>query len=626
MRIFNKMSLIKKDKRYKYTVFTYIPSIFFTILLEFSGVAQSLDMFIYDFAVNYSSNASKKHLPITIVEITEQDIKRLGWPIEDEKICSVLDMISNYQPLAIGLDLYRDKGVGPNSLCLNQAFKNNSKLISIYNLSGDISHVPGTPKNRQAYNDLVVDIDGVIRRDLVHVIGQGESSVSFPLRLKEVADGNNELLKNIERGIYKESWLTPNSGGYHRDVDLSFGFQRLLYFREPNAFDTYSFSSALDGTLNSNKIENRIILIGSTAASLKDFYQVPYSKFRSKDKVLNMSGVEIHANRLANFFDKEIGLKSFLFLMPGWGNLSIILFMFLLTIFIGETQRNIKNNLFSFVFIFTIYLSSSVFLLFKGIWLGIAIPSSILLFNGISSLLSKGFLNQKHERQIRQLLGQATSPEIASQLWEQREQLLKDGRFEGKKINVTILFSDIVNFTTISEKLNPQLLMEWVNRGMAICVPAVTERSGMVNKFTGDGMLAAFGVPISSNREEEALSAIKAASEINEKLKTLNKSLSLENLPEMRMRIGIHSGEILAGSMGSAERLEYAIIGDTVNCASRLESIQKERYEGPLRVLFSEETMTLIKKNVLDEEYVEWGSMKVKGREKELNVYQLKFQ
>ena len=167
--------------------------------------------------------------------------------------------------------------------------------------------------------------------------------------------------------------------------------------------------------------------------------------------------------------------------------------------------------------------------------------------------------------------------------------------------------------------------MDWLNRGMASCVPAVTTRGGMINKFTGDGMLAVFGAPLSEDPNADARSAIEAAIEIQTGLVKLNEELAKEGAPANRMRIGIHSGVVLAGSMGSSERLEYAIIGDTVNCASRLESFEKSRHVGVLRVLVSSTTRELLGDELNNSlHWDEWGEIQVKGREEPLLVAELK--
>ena len=188
-----------------------------------------------------------------------------------------------------------------------------------------------------------------------------------------------------------------------------------------------------------------------------------------------------------------------------------------------------------------------------------------------------------------------------------------------------MLFTDTANFTSVSEGMSPRQLMDWLNRGMEVCVPAVTKRGGMVNKFTGDGMLAVFGVPLEQDSKAEAQAAIEAAIEISAGLEQLNKDLLKEHEPAMRIRLGIHSGDALVGSMGSTERIEYAVIGDSVNCASRLESLEKDRHEGVLRVLLSSTTLELLNptfKSSLDLE--NWGPIQVKGRAEPLLVSELK--
>ena len=234
-------------------------------------------------------------------------------------------------------------------------------------------------------------------------------------------------------------------------------------------------------------------------------------------------------------------------------------------------------------------------------------------------------MSQQHAQQIRELLGQTTSPAVAQQLWDQRDELLSNGQFEGRQLPVTALFTDTVSFTSVSERLSPRELMDWLNRGMCICVPAITNRGGMVNKFTGDGMLAVFGVPIEGDKSAEAQAALEAAMEIKAGLESLNQELRNAGEPEMRVRLGIHSGEALVGSMGCPARIEYAVIGDTVNCASRLESLEKHRHEGVLRVLLSANTLELLSDDFRRSlQLNHWGTFQVKGRDEALDVHELK--
>jgi adenylate cyclase len=242
---------------------------------------------------------------------------------------------------------------------------------------------------------------------------------------------------------------------------------------------------------------------------------------------------------------------------------------------------------------------------------------------GSTGIVRRGAISQHHQQEIRRLLGQATSPAVAQQLWNQRAELIQDGRFTGREQAVTILFSDTCNFTQVSEQLGPAKLMEWLNQGMAISVDAVTSHGGMVNKFTGDGMLAVFGAPVSAGRGADAAQALAAARSIQAGILDLNKTLKRRGSAPLRLRIGIHSGVVLTGSLGSRERLEYAVIGDTVNCASRLESMNKERHKGLVRVLVSSTTLVLAGESLEQQSLIDWGEVSLKGRQEAIRVFEL---
>ncbi len=594
--------------------------------IDKTNLPQAIDLMIYDYITTIKKSKDGVKDPIVIVSIEESDIKEYGWPIDDSLFCKGIDLLDNYGAITIGFDIYRDKGVGKNKECLNQKFTENSKLVSIFNVANNIGHIPGTPPERQSFNDLSLDSDGVLRRDIVHVSGQNESTVSFPLRIYEIAFNDKLMRKNLEDNLIKDAWIGKSSGIYRREIDASLGMQKMLRFRTPGTFTKYSLKELLNDNISPSSIEGKIILIGSTAPSLKDLFVVPFSKFESSKLMMRIPGVEVHANRLATFIDQKNGTYDPGLIIQGKGKFILLLFTIILSIVFGESYKRLHKSLIINT-LFLITLSTLlIYLLFNNILIGVSIPIlGILTFSSIA-WLRRSFVGQKHTQQIRRLLGQATSPVIAEQLWQQRDQLLKNGRFEGRKIWVTVLFTDMVNFTKVSEILDPSELMDWLNRGMAICVPAITKRGGMVNKFTGDGLLAAFGVPISNSHNQDAKAAIDAADEINNGLYILNKSLKKEGVPEMKIRMGIHSGEILAGSMGSSERVEYALIGDTVNCASRLESLDKNNHKGYLRVLLSSNTKKLLNTSSDNEKrFNKWGLMKVKGRSEEINVFELLF-
>jgi len=603
----------------------YLGGLLAIILLRSTGLAQTVDLVLYDFITHRRPAESGQQTNITLIGIEESDIQRFAWPIDDGLLCDAIDKLDQQGSVAIGFDLYRDKGVGPREQCLRDRFRDSPKLISIFNVAADIGPVPETPPQRQSYNDLTMDADGVLRRDLVHVTGQDAATVSFPMRVMEVATGETSLREALDNGSHDDAWVSANGGGYHNEIDADLGFQRLLRFREPGSYRQFTFGQLLDDQIPQAAIQNKIVLIGSTAPSLRDLYEVPHSRFRQGAELFQVAGVEIHANRLATLLDQQRNRFTSGWIMPGWGNLLLVLTCGIGGVLLGERIAKLRHSEIA-AGATAITLSGGLLLLLYQlhIWVGVVMPIAALISMSGAAWFRRGAVSQQHTQQIRRLLGQTTSPAVAQQLWNQREELLRDGRFKGQQLPVTVLFTDIAGFATVSEQLRPGELMEWLNRGMTVCVPAVTRRGGMVNKFTGDGMLAVFGVPLRDDPAAEAAAAIDAACEIRAGLERLRTELSAEQAPAMRMRIGIHSGDVLVGSMGSAERIEYAVIGDSVNCASRLESLEKNRHRGVLRVLLSTETLQLLPAQYRQQLHVEhWGDINVKGRDEPIGVCEL---
>src|SRR5690606_8766258 len=141
-------------------------------------------------------------------------------------------------------------------------------------------------------------------------------------------------------------------------------------------------------------------------------------------------------------------------------------------------------------------------------------------------------------------------------------------------VPVTVLFSDIRSFTSISENMDPRELLDFLNEYLSGMVESVLQHHGVVDKFIGDAIMAVFGAPVPE--PEDPLHAVCAALAMREKLAKINEGFVERGLPEIRTGIGLHSGQVVAGNMGHSERMEYTVIGDTVNLASRLEGLTKE--------------------------------------------------
>lgn len=585
-------------------------------------LTETLDLLWYDLITTLRPAPAGREHPIALVGIDEGDIDAFGWPIDDAIICQAIDRITAAGATAVGLDIYRDRGVGPNQDCLRQRFRDDPRLISINNVADGIGPVPGTPPQRQGFNDLVVDPDGVVRRDLVHVSGQDAATVSFPLRVLEVGKGALWMRQQLEKGTAPGPWLEPSSGGYQR-LDAA-GYQQMLVFDQPGSFPLWNLRQVLaQQPLPERAFRGRMVLIGSTAPSLRDLFPVPKTRFATDSSLMRIPGVEVHAQRLAALLDRYNGDHTRrIRTLQGWSDAVLELLAAVLGLGLGEAFRQLRRSVLAVGLVAVLLVGGSVVLLLANVWISLAMPLAALVMMAGAAWLRRGAASQEQQQQIERLLGQTTSPAVARALWNQREQLLSDGRFEGRQLNVTVLMSDTCNFTTVSERLDPRSLLAWLNQGMSRFVPAITTRGGMVNKFTGDGLLAVFGAPLSDGPEADALSAVEAALAIQSVVEELNEGLAERGEPAMHLRIGVHSGEVLAGSIGSSERLEYAVIGDAVNCASRLESVEKERQRNRCRVLVSAETRSLLPDD-LALRWEGWGLVPLKGRQEPLEVWEL---
>ena len=466
-----------------------------------------------------------------------------------------------------------------------------------------------------------MDPDRVVRRDLLHVGGQPEAVRTLPLRLLETAAQTPNLDRELEQ-MPDGVWLSEHSGGY-QNLDAA-GYQTMLPVYPPGRYSGLELADLLEGDVNEAMIRGRIVLIGSVARSLRDLFEIPHSRFQNDAQFFEVPGVELHSQRLEALQRLLQNQAPLWVTARGWQRNLLLTAMVLLGALIAEWPQRLRRGVLLLSAAALLLTGGLMALNISGIWIGCTMPLAGLLLAGGSGLLGRGIQSQQHQKEMRRLLGQTSSPAVAQHLWEQRQNLIKNGRFAGREQYVTVLFTDTCSFTSVSEQLTPTALMEWLNRGMSISVEAVTSRDGMVNKFTGDGMLAVFGAPLSNGASVDAQQAVAAAMAIQSKLDSLNVELQQEGLPPLRMRIGIHSGQVLTGSLGSSERLEYAVIGDTVNCASRLESLQKERHQSTVRVLISGDTQQLLAALPEQTQTEPWGAIRVKGRLEPLEVIELK--
>jgi len=219
----------------------------------------------------------------------------------------------------------------------------------------------------------------------------------------------------------------------------------------------------------------------------------------------------------------------------------------------------------------------------------------------------------REREKIKSLFGQYLTREISDEILNGKVNL------GGELYNATILFADIRNFTSISEKMNPMEVVEFLNSYLSDMIDVIIANNGIIDKFMGDGILAVFGVPVSS--EDHGESGIKAALAMTEKLRIQNEERQKEGLFPIHIGIGVHSGPVIGGNLGNDSKLEYTVIGDTVNVASRIENLTK-KYQSPL--IISETTYGNLSKEVkktIDMKAI--ANVELKGRATPLTLYSL---
>jgi len=215
----------------------------------------------------------------------------------------------------------------------------------------------------------------------------------------------------------------------------------------------------------------------------------------------------------------------------------------------------------------------------------------------------------KERDRLKETFGRYVTRQVADHLMKADQQL------GGELVPVTILFSDIRSFTSISESMPPRELLDFLNEYFSGMVESVLTHNGVVDKFIGDAIMAVFGAPVPE--EGDALNAVRSALDMRARLETINQGFLARGLPEIRAGIGLHTGQVVAGNMGHAQRMEYTVIGDAVNLASRLEGMTKEL---GCDVILSEDLYEQVKAAVVAEPL---RKIKVKGREQEVLVYRL---
>ncbi len=594
------------------------------------GGLQPLELAAFDLMVRLRPDPGPDPR-LLVVEITQTDIQTQNhWPLSDRVLAQLLQKLAEMQPTAIGLDVLRSVPIEPGNAELAAQLKNPKVLAITYIGSSDEETVPpprGVPKERIGFNNLILDPDGLIRRNLMYASSGTVALRSFAFELALSYLQREGIQRRVtQAGEYQVAdavfaRLQSNSGGY-QTIDAR-GYQILLNYRSPrDVARTVTLTEVLEGKIDANWVKDKLVLIGVTAPSIKDRFYTPYSATETGKRT--MPGVVIHAQMVSQILSAVKGDRPLFWYWDEWAELLWIVAWAAIGSVLAWRIDNPVSLWLSSAGMLGVLCGFGFVLFLQGGWIPIFAPAASFAIAG--SFVVAYRLQQARQQQgmVMKLLGQQTSPEIADALWKNRDRLLQAGLLPGQRLTATMLLTDLKGFSTLSEQKPPEVVMAWLNEYLAVMTELIQNHQGVINKFTGDGILAVFGVPVARETDkeiaEDARRAVACALAMGDRLAELNQGWKRRGLPEVQMRVGIFTGPIMVGSLGGKDRLEYGVIGDSVNIAARLESCEKDCQPCLCRILIAKETLIHIHEQFQVES---WGALQLRGREQEVDVYRV---
>ena len=550
------------------------------IVLRFLGLLQGWEWAVFDQFIDLRP-LEPRDQRIAIVGISEADYRKLGQVIISDQIyAQLLNKLKAMEPRVIGLDMYRDQPVEPGHQELVAVFESTDNLIGIEKVTGDKDRRTVAPppalkaKGQVGINDFFLDTDDKMRRIPISQDPQpGETLPSFGFYLALYYLSVEQIFPEDlgeRRFRLGEAVFAPfraNDGGYIR-ADNG-GFQMLLNYRGPTRhFETVSLHDVLEDRLPPDWGRDRIILIGAISESSNDLFSTPYTGslvFQSEP----MPGVEIHANFISQIISAAMENRT---LIKSWSEPGEWLWIFLWA-GIGSTltwtmrhsdpqkHRSLQRILYNLLAI-VLLLGITFGALLAGWWLPVVPP--FLAMTG-STVAIVGYI-ARSAGDIRKTFGRYLSNEIVATLLENPEGL----KLGGERRKITILTSDLRGFTATSERLPPEEVVKILNFYLGHMADVITKYQGTIDEFMGDGILVLFGAPIA--REDDPQRALVCAVAMQLAMVEVNRQMVEWELPPLEMGIGIHTGEVVVGNIGSEKRTKYGVVGSQVNLTYRIES------------------------------------------------------
>ena len=474
------------------------------------------------------------------------------------------------------LDEYADLidwfSMAKNSLNPPTGKQDFAELVNKYDREGNlfaatVANIPvlanpdDPDKTAMGFFNISADADGVLRRSMLVLpfgrskdVGEWQMYGSLEVQAVRLYLGLPAAQLTVNYGPL--GIVSLDFGGKSRVRPDSTGHMQINYHGPRGSYPYHSIADVVNGKFAAGTFKDKIVLVGASATGIGDQRTPPYGG-------INYPGVEVHANVIDNLLNQG-------FLVRGareafWDFLLILLFGIPLGIWMALVSP--RWMWFGLALLAPLVaVNYAAFL--RGWWLNFTVPAVALTANVILVSLYRVLIEDKEKRRVRSAFAEHMSPEVIRQL------LVNPQLVEPKKTEITVMFSDIRGFTTISEKLDAQDLALFLNEYLSDMTRIVFQHQGTLDKFIGDAVMAFWGAPYAE--EGHAVRACNTALDMMKHVRTLQKKWEAEGKPQMDIGIGLNTGVASVGRMGSSLRKAYTALGDTVNLTSRLEGMNKE--------------------------------------------------
>ncbi|MEO1017970.1 MAG: adenylate/guanylate cyclase domain-containing protein [Pseudomonadota bacterium] len=578
-----------------------IATLSWVLLIRFLQPLDALDHLLDDLMVVYTLEPAPQSDRIVIIALTDQTLAAMPCrsPIDRRLLSRVIDELRAKNVAAIGVDVLLDQPTNPGADGrLRESLEGAGAPVVVISADEATPLTEGQEAHLADYTQGLTTgfanlgkegIDSVVRW---HFPLNDRTDASFPAMLARAVG------EPLPPAPFEIAWRgTPSD--------------------DSRPFATYPAEAI--AFLPEPWLEGKIALIGAIASDI-DRHRTPLTVGNG-----NMAGVEIQAHVLDHILaDREV------FRLPWPLSLG-------LTVLVGFGAAMLA--FLTLPLILLVVAGLALVVIFWGAAiaslasLSLFLPALPMSLTALTSLgLSVAWRQREAVRERRAIMGlfaRHVSSEVVDEIWRQRTAFMDGGRPRPQELTATVLFSDVEGSTTMAEDMKPQRFVVWLDRYLDAMSRVIGEHDGIVLRFVGDGILAVFGAPIARSDPAaiaaDARNALRCAEAMNAELTALNAEFSKEGLPEVRIRVGIHTGLMVAGSFGSARHMEYGLVGDAVNTAARLESLARDQTVEArqfCRIITSQETLDLAGWQEFDAGHL--GMVELRGKVQAIHAFSLR--